>query len=112
MSDSVSEVVAVLAGLAAAQNLRTRAIEGCRLALGNCAEDETDWLDGWAAEQLEPRFRSCSFVFDSPIGYPFVDTRLDLYARERLVGYYRFITLPGGAFEDEYLVIDVPNPAD
>lgn len=106
---SAGEIVGVLTGLATAQNLRTRAIEGCRLWLANSTEDETDWLDGWTAEQIESRFRSCSLVFDHPIGYPFVDTRLDLYAQERLIGYYRFITLLDGAFDEEYLVIDVPK---
>lgn len=115
---SADELVAALAALASAQNLRGRAFEGCGRWLRDGAENG---LGGWSADEIEPRFASCSLVFaHGLLGRPFVDTRLDLCVRDpsgvcaggsRPVGYYRLITRLDGTDEDDYFVIDVHKPA-
>lgn len=113
-------MVAELAALAASQNLRSRAFDGCLKWLRDEASASPDGLSGWVGGEIEPHFRSCSLVFDhGSLSHPFLDTRLDLCIRDasgaspgglRLVGHYRLITRLDGVAEDDYFVIDVPKP--
>ena len=117
---SASDLVAAASALAAVQNLRGRAFEGYEVCVRACAEEGPDGLiSGWAIEEVEPHFVSCSLVFEHGLRiYPFVDTRLELCARDksgfyfrdlRPIGYYRPITLLDGTDDDDF-VIDVPKP--
>ncbi len=116
---SAAEMVTALASLAATQNLRGRAFEGCSKWLNDAAGGG---LGGWAVGEIVPHFKSCSLVFDHGLlAYPFVETRLELCVREasgiflrdlRPIGYYRLITLLDGTPDDDYFVIVVPKPTD
>ena len=117
---SADKLVTAAADLASTQNLRDQAFEGCGMWLRDGAESGSDGLNGWAIEEIEPHFASCSLVFDHGLlDYPFVDTRLTLHVRDasgsyhrdlRTIGYYRLITLLDGTADDDYFVIDVPKP--
>lgn len=117
------EAVAVLAALVAEQALTTRAMEVCRAALRNLAEEEAELglrpLRGWPVAEIELRFDSCAVVVrHGLLPYPFLDTRIGLYVADgagvhfqgrKKIGTYRRITLLDGTAEDDYLAIDVPN---
>jgi hypothetical protein len=117
---TANELVAGLAALAAAQNLRARAFEGCAEWLRE--GDGPDARGGWAVEEIEPRFARCCLVFDHGIlNYPFVETRLELGVRDergvylrdfRPIGHYRLITRLDGTADDDYFVIEVDKPGD
>lgn len=118
---SANDIVAALSALAATQNLRARAFDDCRKSLATSAEEGSGYLDGWAVDEIEPHFRSCSLVFDNLLGYPYLDTRFDLCVRDNSgvcyrdlwpIGHYRLITRPDGTEVDDYLVIDRPKQAD
>jgi hypothetical protein len=115
------EVVAALTALAAAQNLRRRAFDNCRVWIRDGAAEGPDGLRGWSAEEIEPHFGSCALFFENGIlEYPFVATRLDLFVRGgssvffgglQPVGHYRLITRLDGSDEDDYFVLDTDKPA-
>ena len=115
------ELVVALATLAVNQDLRRRAFDGCREWLSEDAGAGPSGLGGWSAEEIEAHFGYCSLVFDHGLlGYPFVDTRLDLYVQDgsgmyirglRPVGYYRLITRLDGTPDDDYFVIESSKPA-
>lgn len=118
---AAEELVAALAALASQQNLRSQAVEGCDKWLRAGAEEGADGLGGWAAEEIVPRFASCSLVFEHGIlDYPFIETRLELYVQDdsgvcfrdlRPIGYYRLITLLDGTADDDYFVIETSKSA-
>jgi hypothetical protein len=118
-ADAADEkLVADLKALAAAQNLRDRALEVYREHL---REGAGDGLGGWSAEEIEVHFHHCSLAFDHGVlSYPFVDTRLGLYVRDdtglffdglRPIRYFRLITHLDGTVDDTYFVIETNKPA-
>ena len=111
------ELVLALNVLASGQNLRDRAIKGFEASFRNAPDDSPNQIDGWAVDDIEPHFASCSLVFaDQHRHYPFLDTRLQLCVRDRNgpssypMGYYRLLTRLDGAFVDDFLVFDFPKP--
>lgn len=113
----VEDLVTRVSSLASAMNLRERAIDGYKKWITNSHSDGQDCLDGWAEEEIELQFTSCSLVFAHDLlDYPFIDTRLQLNVRDLNglnslpIGYYRLITLLDGTDDDDYFVIDSPKP--
>lgn len=113
------DLLATLLTLAVEQNLRDRAFENCAQWIRDGAA-ESDGLRGWTAEEIEPRFASCSLVFDHAIQkHPFLDTQLELSVHDdtgvhfrgrKVIGYYRLITSLDGTAVDDYFVIDIEKP--
>jgi hypothetical protein len=105
----LNTIVDQLAMFAREQDLVARAKEGCSKFLHSAAEEDglprnLNFSDVRAA------FCSHSLTFESSLlPYPFVSTRLDLYAGEDEVGWYKLIVRLDGQAEDDYLVFH-PEP--
>lgn len=116
---SQDAMLTALLALVESQDLRRRAIEGCREWLRSSAEE--GGLRGWSTAEIELHFDRCAFVFDHAIlAYPFIETKIGLSVSDpsglhfrglKSVGHYRLITRLDGTEEDDYFVLDVDKHA-
>ena len=103
--------------LAQSQRLVERAFENCSEYLRNLAADDQEAgvepLSGFQLAEIRLEFERQALVFAHGIlAYPFVETLIGLYvsAKDRThfpdqvpIGTYRFITMPDGEVDDDYL---------
>jgi hypothetical protein len=100
----LSAIADDLTGFAHEQNLVARALDGCSAFLKNEAQ-ENGLPRQLSPSDIKSEFRSHSLTFESSLlSYPYVSTRLDLYAAGEEVGWYKLIVRLDGQNEDDYLV--------
>ena len=109
------------------ENLISRALEGCEVAIRNCQLSEIELgirpLNGWDFEQIQKRFVKHSLVFEyEGKESPYIETLVELFVRkphktknkikeyesvtEWPIGTYRFITSTNGVHDDDFLIFD------
>lgn len=102
--EDLNAIVDRLAAFAREHDLVAQAVVGCSKFLRNTAE-ENGLPPGLRPADVRAEFRSHSLTFESSsLSHPFVSTRLDLYAGEDEVGWYKRVVRLDGRAEDDYLV--------
>ncbi|MEW6211374.1 MAG: hypothetical protein AB1631_23615 [Acidobacteriota bacterium] len=111
------EIIRQLEDLTTRQRLITLAIESCRKALINCAEEDEAIglkpLKGYSLESIQLKFKKQSLVFRHDVfAHPYIETEICLCVEDREgiclndskpIGEYRLISKMDGEIEDDYL---------
>lgn len=103
MSIIPDELVATLREHAKVQRLDERA----RDAIQSWLMEEGSLPHGCDPTQVRAEFASRWLCFEPElVSYPYIDTRLHLYAGICKIGYYRLITTMDGEADDDYFVLE------
>ena len=96
------DIIEALQKIADQVQLEKKAYKSCKEWLN---ADECDLPKAWI-ENIKITFSSHKLCFKHKIlGYPFIDTRLDIFFEGDTIGYYRLISLLDGEPDDDYFVI-------
>ncbi len=99
----MKEAVATLIAHAGEQRLVERAQAGFQA----WAKEGTGNLPrGWTHDELRAQLDSINLCFQPGlVGYPYIDTKLDILREDVSVGHYRLITKLDGSAVDDYFVL-------